>query len=97
MPRGRVIASVYTQSNVLSYEPRVDRIIHQSRRQMSRLADAGEPTEVSLWMERYAFGAIDEMLHGREDGFAMVRDACDYNSWCHLMNVMSDIRASVIK
>lgn len=93
--RRRLIAALYTQGNLLSYEPRVDRIIAQFRRRMGLLADTHEPTEMSLWMERYAFDVIGEIYHGRDDGFAMVRDACDYNNWCHLMSVMPDVGASI--
>lgn len=93
--RRRLTAALYTQGSVLSYEPRVDRIIDHFRRRMGLLADSQEATEMSLWMERYAFNVIGEIYHGREDGFAMVRDACDYNHWCHLMSVMPDIGASV--
>ncbi|KAK8134787.1 hypothetical protein PG984_006799 [Apiospora sp. TS-2023a] len=94
--RRRIIASLYTQGNLLRYEPRVDRIIELFRGRMAILAESGEPTEMSLWMERYAFDVVGEMFHGREDGFGMVRDGRDYNDWCHLMGVMPDIGASLM-
>lgn len=94
--RRRIIASLYTQGNLLRYEPRVDRIIELFRGRMAILADSGETTEMSLWMERYAFDVIGEIFHGREDGFGMVRDGRDYNDWCHLMSVMPDIGASLM-
>ncbi|KAK8036942.1 cytochrome P450 oxidoreductase [Apiospora marii] len=94
--RRRIIASLYTQGNLLRYEPRVDRIIELFRGRMAMLAESGEPAEMSLWMERYAFDVIGEIFHGREDGFGMVRDGRDYNDWCHLMSVMPDIGASLM-
>ncbi|KAK8024762.1 cytochrome P450 oxidoreductase [Apiospora arundinis] len=94
--RRRIIAGLYTQGNLLRYEPRVDRIIENFRARMDILADSREMTEMSLWMERYAFDVIGEIYHGREDGFGMVRDGRDYNDWCHLMSVMPDIGASLM-
>ncbi|KAK8863366.1 cytochrome P450 oxidoreductase [Apiospora arundinis] len=94
--RRRIIAGLYTQGNLLRYEPRVDRIIENFRARMDILADSRETTEMSLWMERYAFDVIGEIYHGREDGFGMVRDGRDYNDWCHLMSVMPDIGASLM-
>ncbi|KAK8106921.1 uncharacterized protein PG998_008934 [Apiospora kogelbergensis] len=94
--RRRIIAPLYTQGNLLRYEPRVDRIIERFRERMEMLAESGETMEMSLWMERYAFDVIGEIYHGREDGFGMVRDGSDYNDWCHLMSVMPDIGASLM-
>lgn len=94
--RRRIIAPLYTQGNLLRYEPRVDRIIERFRGRMEALADSGEPAEMCLWMERYAFDVVGEIFHGRADGFGMVRDGRDYNDWCRLMGVMPDIGASLM-
>ena len=93
--RRRLIAGLYAQGNVLSYEPRVDRVIDLFYRKMEIFCESEEPADISLWLKRYTFDVIGEIFHGREDGFGMVREGRDYNQWCYLMEVMPDIGASI--
>ncbi|KAF9892137.1 hypothetical protein FE257_002543 [Aspergillus nanangensis] len=93
--RRRLVASLYTQGNVLKYEPCVDRLIDCFRGKMGELSESGEATDMSVWLTRYTFDVIGEIYHGRREGFGMVRDGRDYNNWCYLMEVMPDIGASV--
>jgi cytochrome P450 len=93
--RRRLVGAMYSQSNVLKYEPCIDRLIGLFRQQMKNLSESGEPMDMSVWLERYTFDVMGEIFHGREGGFGMVREGKDYNRWCYLMSVMPDVGASI--
>ncbi|KAJ5320466.1 hypothetical protein N7508_000749 [Penicillium antarcticum] len=93
--RRRLVGAMYSQSNVLKYEPCIDRLIDLFRQQMKNLSESGESMDMSVWLERYTFDVMGEIFHGREGGFGMIRDDKDYNRWCYLMSVMPDVGASI--
>lgn len=86
--RRRIVAPLYTQSSVLSYEPQVDRIIELFYSQMEKFVASGEVFDMSVWLRKYTFDVIGEIFYGRKGGFGMIRDNIDYGNWCALMDTM---------
>lgn len=86
--RKRITAPLYSQSSVLSHESQFDRVIKLFYRRMEQFADTSETFDMSIWLRKYTFDIVGELIYGREGGFGFIRDNIDYQNWCHLLEVM---------
>ncbi|PLN86963.1 putative benzoate 4-monooxygenase cytochrome P450 [Aspergillus taichungensis] len=78
------IASIYSMSNLVSFEPLVDRTIHCFFEQLdSRFARAGQTLDFGAWLQMFAFDVIGEITFSRRLGFLEKGEDIDH--------IMSDI------
>ena len=69
----RSLASAYSMSNVVQYEPFVDNIVEVFLEQMDRIFADKEGSDgivdLPQWMRAYAFDVIGELTYGERHGF----------------------------
>ncbi|KAF7183368.1 hypothetical protein CNMCM7691_003567 [Aspergillus felis] len=78
------IASIYSMSNLVSFEPFVDQTIHCFFDQLdSRFANHGRPLDFGMWLQMFAFDVIGEITFSQRLGFLEKGEDID--------NIMGDI------
>ncbi|KAL1854988.1 hypothetical protein Plec18170_004400 [Paecilomyces lecythidis] len=65
----RKVASMYSMSALVSYEPYVDNCIGLLQRQLAKFASERSIIDVGHWMQCYAFDVIGEITFGERFGF----------------------------
>ncbi|KAK3387414.1 cytochrome P450 [Podospora didyma] len=66
----RPIASVYSMSNLVSFEPLVDRTIDVFRKELdSRFVATGETCDFGTWLQYFAFDVVGEITFSKRLGF----------------------------
>ncbi|KAK4235918.1 cytochrome P450 [Achaetomium macrosporum] len=72
----RPIASVYSMSNLVSFEPLVDRTIDVFRKELdSRFVATGEACDFGAWLQYFAFDVVGEITFSKRLGF--LEGGCD--------------------
>ncbi|SMR48834.1 unnamed protein product [Zymoseptoria tritici ST99CH_1E4] len=64
----RKVASLYSMSNLLSYEPFVDQMNDLLCSKLTLHVEKGSPVNIPTWMQYYAFDVIGEMTIGKAFG-----------------------------
>jgi hypothetical protein len=78
------IASIYSMSNLVSFEPFVDQTIHCFFGQLdTRFANHGRPLDFGMWLQMFAFDVIGEITFSQRLGFLEKGEDID--------NIMGDI------
>ncbi|KAI0405419.1 putative benzoate 4-monooxygenase cytochrome P450 [Xylaria palmicola] len=66
----RPIAAVYSMSNLVSFEPLVDRTIEVFRQELDRrFVSSGETCDLGAWLQYFAFDVIGEITFSKRLGF----------------------------
>ncbi|CAK7201920.1 hypothetical protein SEUCBS139899_004636 [Sporothrix eucalyptigena] len=65
----RKVASMYSMSSLVSYEPFVDNCIALFKSRLREKAISGELLDLAAWLQFYAFDVIGEITYGRQFGF----------------------------
>ncbi|TGJ84436.1 hypothetical protein E0Z10_g4321 [Xylaria hypoxylon] len=66
----RPIAAVYSMSNLVSFEPLVDRTIEVFRQELDRrFVHSGEDCDFGAWLQYFAFDVIGEITFSKRLGF----------------------------
>lgn len=64
------IASIYSMSNLVSFEPYVDTTMSVFFKELdTRFAETGEVCDLGVWLQRFAFDVIGEITFSRRLGF----------------------------
>lgn len=78
----RPIASIYSMSNLVSFEPYVDSTMSVFFKELdTRFAGTGEVCDLGVWLQRFAFDVIGEITFSRRLGF--LEDAEDVDGIMH--------------
>ncbi|KAJ4415485.1 hypothetical protein N0V82_007287 [Gnomoniopsis sp. IMI 355080] len=66
----RPISSVYSMSNLVSFEPLVDRTIEVFRQELDRrFVDTGDACDFGAWLQYFAFDVVGEITFSKRLGF----------------------------
>ncbi|KAJ5231870.1 uncharacterized protein N7469_006458 [Penicillium citrinum] len=65
----RKVASLYSMTSLVSYEPYVDNCVDLLNAQFTRFAESGSDTDLAHWLQCYAFDVIGEITFGERFGF----------------------------
>jgi len=57
----RKVASLYSMTSLVSYEPYVDNCVDLLNDQFTRFAESGSDTDLAHWLQCYAFDVIGEI------------------------------------
>ena len=92
--RRRLVASLYSQSAILDYEPAMEAVTGDLEERMAAFAESGEVFDISVWLHKYGFDIVGSLFFGREGGFGNVKYGSDYNGWFRAMETMPNVGAS---
>jgi cytochrome P450 len=87
----RKVASMYSLTSILSYEPYVDSSIALLSAKFRDFADQGQAFELMAWMQYYAFDVIGEITFGRS--FGMMESGQDVDRILETIRVTAVIPA----
>jgi hypothetical protein len=75
----RLVAHVYSLSNVLRCEPELDKAVSLFIQRLGEFADSKKAFDFGLWLEMYAYDNIGVVFFGKQFGF--MKDRIDYGNY----------------
>lgn len=84
--RRRIIASIYSMTNVAKSEEYVDSCSELLVERLGQFAKSGKPCDLGEWLHWYTFDIIGELFYGQAFGF--LDEGKDQNDWIKSLDKM---------